>query len=331
MNVYAFIEQPAPESLQDALSLRVEGWFYGGAQHEAIIAIEIYLAGQLSGRTEILYGRKDVEDALGLAPGSPTGFALLISAPSLLGQSSVLFECCALLRGGVRLSGPKLEISFVAHDYRADPYGPVIRSEVTQLFHRSDIYQTGPSVLEVSSECLGLVLRYLGPPPKLVLDVGCGLGGYGKALLCKGYDWVGVEKNAADCVELARSNLPHEKVDGQTLPFEAHSFDDALCIEVLEHVASPSAFLCEIRRVIRRRLLVSVPNLELLPYMHHIGAVPWHLLEGDHRNFFSRTNLRCLLSRHFCRVEVLSYGMHKIRSAEGLPLFSHLFAVCDSE
>jgi 2-polyprenyl-3-methyl-5-hydroxy-6-metoxy-1,4-benzoquinol methylase len=325
----AFIEQPASASFQDPLNLRVEGWFYGGDQHDAIQGIEVHLAGTLCGQTEILFGRKDVEDALGLPPETPTGFALLINVPTFLGQAGVRLECHALLRQGTRIFGAACEVSFVPHDHRNDHYGGLIRSDITQLLHRHDIYQTGPSASQINSECAALISRYLGPPPRRVLDVGCGLGGYGKTLLAQGYGWVGVEKSEADCVELARAGLPHERVDGETLPFQSLSFDDALCVEVLEHIADPDSFLEEIRRVIRRRLLISVPNLELLPYMHYMGAVPWHLLAGNHVNFFSRASLHHLAGRYFRRVEVLNYGMHRIRTAEGLPLYYHLFAVCD--
>ncbi len=179
------------------------------------------------------------------------------------------------------------------------------------------------------ADCLALIQRYLGAPPHRVLDVGCGFGGYGRALLAAGYDWFGVEVKESDCVELARLGLPHQKVDGRSLPFAATSFDAAICVEVLEHIAAPEEFLAEIRRVTRRRLLVSVPNLELIPYLHRYAVVPWHLLEGDHKNFFTRPSLRKLLGEFFRNVEVLSYAPIPLRTPEGLPLHNHLFAICD--
>jgi hypothetical protein len=87
--------------------------------------------------------------------------------------------------------------------------------------------------------------------------------------------------------------------------------------------------VAEIRRVVRRRLLVSVPNVELIPSLHPLAVVPWHLLEADHKNFFSRASLRHLLGQHFRRVEVLDYAPLPLRTVEGLPLHIHLFAVCE--
>jgi hypothetical protein len=57
--------------------------------------------------------------------------------------------------------------------------------------------------------------------------------------------------------------------------------------------------------------------------------VPWHLLEGDHKNFFTRPSLRRLLGEHFANVEILTYAPLPLRTPEGLPLHNHLFAICD--
>src|SRR5690606_13884056 len=111
------------------------------------------------------------------------------------------------------------------------------------------------------------------------------------------------------------------------LPFEAGAFECGLCIEVVEHVRDLDAFLAEVRRVVRRRLIVSVPNAELIAYLQDVSAVPWHMLEADHHHFFSRPTLTRVLGRHFRSVEVFDYAPHPIRTAEGLELPYHLLAV----
>jgi SAM-dependent methyltransferase len=204
-----------------------------------------------------------------------------------------------------------------------------VKPDESRLFHRSDIYTSGPSVSEINPTCLELVDRYLRPPNGRILDVGCGFGGYGRALIAAGYDWFGVEVKESDCAELTRLGLPHQRVDGGPLPFADAAFDSAICIEVLEHIAAPEPFLAEIRRVTRRRALFSVPNLELIPYLHRYAVVPWHLLEGDHKNFFARPSLRALLSGFFRNVEVLSYAEIPLRTPDDLPLHNHLFAICE--
>ncbi len=109
------------------------------------------------------------------------------------------------------------------------------------------------------------------------------------------------------------------------LPFEDGAFDAALCIEVLEHTETPDAMVQEIRRVAREAVF-SVPNCELIPYFAAQLATPWHMLEPDHRNFFSRWSLEALLRRHFKNVEVTAYGTAPLHSVDGAELFYHLLA-----
>lgn len=329
MSVIGAIDGPAPGSVNDPLALRIEGWLFGGARDSELVRIEIHADGSLLGATALRFERPDVAKSLALSGPAPLGFSLLVSAPALFGRSTVRLECHARLRDGNAVLTATREIALIPHDHRDNHYGVLARPDETRLFHRSDIYTSGASVSEANPECLTLVRRYLGPPPVQVIDVGCGFGPYGRALRGEGYEWLGVEIKESDCAELARLGLPHRQVDGGTLPFEDGAFDKAISIEVLEHVPDPAAFLAEIRRVIRRRLLISVPNCELIPYLHRYAAVPWHLLEGDHKNFFTRASLRETLSSHFRHVEVLSYAEHPLRTSEGVPLYYHLFAICE--
>ncbi|PTX92761.1 hypothetical protein DB354_14770 [Opitutus sp. ER46] len=191
------------------------------------------------------------------------------------------------------------------------------------------MYHSGPPLDAPSADLLALLNRYLPRPSARVLDIGCGRGPYGPPLIAAGYQWLGVEIRAEDCATMAERGLPHRQVDGSRLPFANGEFDAAICIEVLEHTTDPWSFIAEARRVTRGRLLISVPNLELVPYLRPYLAVPWHLLESDHRNFFSRASLRELLRPHFRTVEIQSYGETPLRTREGARLDYHLFAVAE--
>lgn len=210
------------------------------------------------------------------------------------------------------------------------PYGEVVFPENEKLLHRENIYGSGPPIEEPGVEVLELLRAYL-PERSSVVDVGCGAGAYGPPLMADGHEWLGLESNANCCGILERRQLPFRRVDLESdrLPCADSEYDCAISIEVLEHTKNPERFAGEIARSIRRRALFSVPNMELLPYLHDWRVVPWHLLEGDHKNFFTRASLRALLSRFFSRVEIFPYGEHPLRTRDGVPLYVHLFAVAD--
>jgi SAM-dependent methyltransferase len=199
----------------------------------------------------------------------------------------------------------------------------------TDILHRENIYGSGPPLEQPGSEFLQLLLDYLSAPGSVV-DVGCGAGAYGPPLITAGYRWLGLEINA-NCWELLhRRQLPFRKIEEPpTLPCASEEFDYAVCLEVLEHTEEPDEFLREIARVIRRRAVVSVPNIEVIPYFRSWEVVPWHLLEADHKNFFTRSSLAAILRKYFSRVEVFLCGAHPLPTRDGIPLHVHLFAVAE--
>ena len=209
-------------------------------------------------------------------------------------------------------------------------YGDVLQPTQKLLLHRENIYGSGPPVQEANPEGVRFVLEYL-PRRSRVLDVGCGAGAYAPPLIAAGHTWLGLEVNPACHAILERRALPYRqsKPNEEVFPVENQEFDCAICVEVLEHIANPNSFLSEIARAIRQRAIFSVPNLEIIPYFASLQVVPWHLLEADHKNFFTRTSLHALLSQYFRRVEVFSYATHPVHTREGIPLHAHLFAIAD--
>ena len=116
-----------------------------------------------------------------------------------------------------------------------------------------------------------------------MLDVGAGQAPW-KGLLPVAAEYFGVDVYDAGNFGMSRRD---EIVfyDGVTLPFEVAEFDNAMCIEVLEHVPDPVAFLREVGRVLKPGALM----LLTVPWAARIHHVP----HDYHR--FTRFRLEALL------------------------------------
>ena len=102
-----------------------------------------------------------------------------------------------------------------------------------------------------------------------LLDVGAGEAPW-RDLMPVGVEYVGVDADLSDEFGMSRqSDITY--YDGQRLPYEEASFDYVLCIEVLEHVPDPTAFLTDLQRVLRQggTLILTVPWSARLHHLPH--------------------------------------------------------------
>jgi SAM-dependent methyltransferase len=135
-----------------------------------------------------------------------------------------------------------------------------------------------------------------------VLDLGCGLGGYSRALAERGFDCRALDVSD-EYVEAARAlGVRAERYDGERVPLADGAVDTVILIEVLEHLDDPGALLDEAARVARRNVLVTTPNCT--PRFPPATIEFSHMLDIDHRQFFTVDSLRELLAARFERCEV---------------------------
>jgi SAM-dependent methyltransferase len=118
---------------------------------------------------------------------------------------------------------------------------------------------------------LDVVLSKLAPAPGArILDAGCGSGR--NMVELAGYGTVtGIELSATS-VAVARGREVGEVVEGSVLemPFADDSFELAVSLDVIEHLADDRGALAELRRVVAPggKLLVTVPAYQGL-WSHH--------------------------------------------------------------
>jgi SAM-dependent methyltransferase len=160
-------------------------------------------------------------------------------------------------------------------------------------------YRDADPMEQVDYALVDFVQRHAGP---VVLDLGCGLGGYSKVLGERGFTMRAFDV-VPEYVERARQlGVPAELYDGERLPLPDDSVDTAILIEVIEHLDYPARLLREAGRVARSGVLVTTPNCT-----QSFGRVPIefsHMLDVDHRQFFTDESLRALLDEVFGSSEV---------------------------
>lgn len=329
----SFVDAPQPGASVYGESVSISGWVFAPGRDPLRCHVRASLDDVVIGETRALFVRQDVSGALQLPAAVPTAFRILgrvAHADDEMPRLAVVALSASWDDDGDEYEIGKFTVRLVPARLSERPYGDVVHPTRTKLLRRDDIYGSGPPLTEPGGETLQLIRDYLSRRAS-ILDVGCGAGAYGAPLIADGHKWLGLEVNPVCLQMLQDRNLPFRRpTDGSTnFPCRDEEFDETICIEVLEHIPEPDAFLAELARSTRYRALFSVPNLEVIPYFNEAQVVPWHLLEADHKSFFTRSSLRELLGRHFSRVEVFSYAEHPLRLAEGIPLHVHLFAIAD--
>lgn len=114
-----------------------------------------------------------------------------------------------------------------------------------QAEHYDETRSASPSVLRPLRDALR------GAPGRRLADIGGGTGNYALVLKSEGWDPIVVDRSAAMLARAAAKGLDTLEGDAQRLPLADASFDAAMMISMLHHVADRGAALAEARRILR--------------------------------------------------------------------------------
>lgn len=135
-----------------------------------------------------------------------------------------------------------------------------------------------------------------------VIEVGCGTG-LGTSIMTDAGAQVTATDLEATCLEYARKRynraVAYRQCSGTSLPFPDKSFDYAVSVDVIEHIADFDLAIAEMRRVARKGVFISTPNR--LPENTNPDGSPknyWHLFE------WSPPEISSVLQRHFAAWEL---------------------------
>ena len=128
-----------------------------------------------------------------------------------------------------------------------------------------------------------------------LLDVGCGFGAFLEAAASVGWRVYGVEVAS---VPTSIAGRRHDVFQGclSDAPYGPDSFDVVRLNNVIEHALSPRALVCDIRRVLRPKglLTISTPNVE--SFTAALQGAGWRYVQGGHHIYlFGLRTIRRLL------------------------------------
>jgi ubiquinone/menaquinone biosynthesis C-methylase UbiE len=209
-------------------------------------------------------------------------------------------------------------------DNQGLPYQTLIEEAEKEgrVLHREDVYSFGPPVDLVADDILDLVLENVG---STVLDIGCGVGPYVTRLNAAGKRCTGIDINPEAVAKARELGRDVREMSAYALQFSDSSFDSVIMIETLEHLREYERALAEAARVASRNIVVTVPDISVIPIMSKKQVVPWHLLESTHVNFFTPDLLRTTLLRHTTSCDVTRLGA--FFEVDGQILHMHIGAV----
>ena len=182
---------------------------------------------------------------------------------------------CGLVRGGDLFNSQNLQ------DYYSDEY-TLSEQSAEYFFHTP---QGSISRSSIFCEWIVSMGAHRWEPAMRCLEVGAGSGLLLREFIRRFPDktFKGIELNRAAVMRAQRRGLPVQQ--GEPLSLDEGEFDLIYSIAVLEHVASPTKFISDLRRLLKPRGLLflcqptqDVPSYDVffIDHLHHFGSEHLH-------------------------------------------------------
>jgi len=151
----------------------------------------------------------------------------------------------------------------------------------------------------------------------VLLDVGCGFGTFLEAAESVGWKACGVEVASEPAFIAGRH---HEVFHGflSDAPYGPNAFDAVRLNNVIEHVSSPQAMLCDIRRVLRPGGLLHISTPNVGSFTAALLGAGWRYVQGEnHIYLFGLKTLRRLLEAEGFKLMRVSTPGIRLRDRNG--------------
>jgi SAM-dependent methyltransferase len=108
-----------------------------------------------------------------------------------------------------------------------------------------------------------------------VLDVGCGFGTLGRAILDSPQCPPGVTVQGLERVKRGDELIPVQEYTGRTVPFPPRSFDVVVLADVLHHDPDPSRVIAQCAQLSRRLLIIKDHKVDGFLAPQRISLIDW--------------------------------------------------------